>query len=97
MSDERLKTPLVSILIPLYNKRDQIGATLDSVFSQTFKDFEVIVVDDGSTDGSHRIVESYGDDIRFYQQANQGAGATRNRGIELSTGGLIAFHDADDE
>lgn len=89
---------LVSVIIPLFNKRPYIVRCLDSVASQTFTDFEVIVVNDGSTDGGAELAECYPDPrIRVISQANRGPGAARNRGADAARGELVAFLDADDE
>lgn len=89
---------MISVIIPLYNKEKQIAHTLQSVFKQTFQDFEVVVVDDGSTDSSVAEVEKFSDSrIRLIHQKNAGVAAARNRGIEEAKGDLIAFLDADDE
>lgn len=89
---------MISVVIPLYNKEKQIAYTLQSVFEQTFQDFEIVVVDDGSTDNSVEEVEKF-DDSRIWliHQTNAGVSAARNRGIEEARGELIAFLDADDE
>lgn len=88
----------VSIVIPLYNKERQIEGTLKSVLNQTFSDFEIVVVDDGSTDRSANIVKSINDHrIRLIQQPNSGVSAARNRGIEEAKTDLIALLDGDDE
>ncbi|WP_163399996.1 glycosyltransferase family 2 protein [Flavobacterium fluviatile] len=89
--------PYFSIIIPLYNKESFIENTLKSIFSQTFTDYEIIVVNDGSTDNSEKIVLAFNDNrIRFYSQNNQGVSAARNVGIKKSKGDFIAFLDADD-
>lgn len=89
---------MISVVIPLYNKEKQIAYTLQSVFEQTFQDFEIVVVDDGSTDNSVEEVEKFDDSrIRLIHQTNAGVSAARNRGIEEARGELIAFLDADDE
>ncbi|WP_300131763.1 glycosyltransferase family 2 protein [uncultured Barnesiella sp.] len=89
---------MISVVIPLYNKEKQIAHTLQSVLNQTFQDFEVVIVDDGSTDGSVAEVEKLSDSrIRLIHQKNAGVAAARNRGIEEAKGDLIAFLDADDE
>ena len=86
-----------SVVIPLYNKEHYIAGTLRSVLTQTFPDYEVIVVDDGSTDHSLQACkEVRSDKIRVVQQVNQGVSAARNKGIELAAGEYICFLDADD-
>lgn len=90
-------SPLFSIVIPVYNKARYIRHTLDSVLAQTLPNFEIIVVDDGSTDKSREIVESiHSNKIRIIIQANSGVSAARNHGIRESQGKWIAFLDADD-
>jgi glycosyl transferase family 2 len=90
--------PRVSVIVPLFNKADYVGRALASISSQTFADFEVIVVDDGSMDGGAEIVAKHSDSrVRLVSQQNRGPGAARNRGIEQSRGLLLAFLDADDE
>ena len=90
--------PDVSVIIPLYNKGKYIARALDSVFAQNYQDFEVIVVDDGSTDDGPDIVRKYDDPrLRLIQQANAGPGAARNKGLKESTAPYVAFLDADDE
>jgi len=86
-----------SIVIPLYNKEKEIQRTVDSVLWQTWKNFELIVVDDGSTDSGATLVGQYTDSrIRLIRQANAGVSAARNKGIECSTHDFVAFLDADD-
>lgn len=90
--------PLVSVIMPLYNKRPWVRRALDSIASQTLNDFEVIVIDDGSTDGSGDIAADYPDQrFRLIRQANAGPGAARNRGLAECRGQFVAFLDADDE
>ena len=89
---------MISVIIPLYNKARFVSRALESVLRQTFADFECILVDDGSTDGSGEIVAGIKDArIRLVRQANGGVSRARNRGIELARHPLIAFLDADDE
>jgi GT2 family glycosyltransferase len=89
---------LVSVIIPLFNKGPHIARCLVSVASQTFSDFEVIVVDDGSTDTGAAQAKSFPDDrVRVISQTNRGPGHARNRGVDAARGELIAFLDADDE
>jgi len=92
------KSPTFSVVVPLYNKRATVVRTLDSVFGQTFGDFELIVVDDGSTDGGDALVEAHYDDprLRVHRQANAGPAAARNQGLALSRGAYVTFLDADD-
>lgn len=88
---------MISVVIPLYNKEKQIAATLKSVIEQTFQDFEIIVVNDGSTDNSATEVLKVKDPrIRLIHQENAGVSAARNRGIQEARFDLIAFLDADD-
>lgn len=88
---------MFSVVIPLYNKEKQIKQTLQSVLNQTFGDFEIVIVNDGSKDGSVEAVQSIHDSrIRLINQENGGVSAARNRGIRESTNEWIAFLDADD-
>ncbi len=90
--------PQISVIIPLYNKAEYVSRALDSILSQSFDDFELIVVDDGSTDGSPDVVRGYQDRrLRLIQQENAGPGAARNRGVKEAQGTYVAFLDADDE
>lgn len=90
--------PFFSVIIPLYNKAPFIRRSLNSVLVQSFKDFELIVVDDGSTDEGGSLVASYTDPrIRLIDQENAGEGAARNRGVVVAKAGWLAFLDADDE
>jgi GT2 family glycosyltransferase len=89
---------ITSVVVPLYNKQAYVTRALDSIAAQTFGDFEVIVVDDGSTDDSRQLAEAHPDNrIRVISQPNQGPGAARNAGIALAKGDIVAFLDADDE
>jgi glycosyltransferase involved in cell wall biosynthesis len=88
-------TPTVSVVIPCHNARSFIGETLDSVFAQTWPNIEVIVVDDGSTDGSAAVVKGFGS-AGLVCQEQRGAAAARNRGLAEASGDFIQFLDADD-
>jgi cellulose synthase/poly-beta-1,6-N-acetylglucosamine synthase-like glycosyltransferase len=88
--------PRVSIIIPAFNSERYIGASLASVFEQTCRDYEVIVVDDGSTDQTRRVVLAAGGPTRYIYQPNQGPAAARNAGIEAAQGEFVCFLDADD-
>ncbi len=88
--------PLVSVVIPTYNRAQMVSEAVRSVLEQTFGDLEVIVVDDGSTDGTREALKPHADKIRYLRQENSGVSAARNRGIAEARGSLIAFLDSDD-
>jgi glycosyltransferase involved in cell wall biosynthesis len=91
------RAPAFSVVIPAYNARDLVGSTIRSVLRQTRGDFELIVVDDGSQDGTPEVVSAIADPrLRLVRQANSGTAGARNRGIEESTGKLVSFLDNDD-
>ncbi|HYJ86890.1 MAG TPA: glycosyltransferase family A protein [Pyrinomonadaceae bacterium] len=91
-------TPTVSVVIPAYKAAPFIGETLDSVFKQSFTDYEVIIVNDGSPDTPdlERVLQPYMNRIRYIKQKNLGAAAARNEGLRAAKSGLIAFLDSDD-
>jgi len=91
-------TPSISAIVPVYNTQDYIGAALDSLLAQTMPFFEIIVIDDGSTDSSNAILREYeqAGKIRLLTQANQGQGAARNAGLTMAQGDFIYFFDSDD-
>jgi glycosyltransferase involved in cell wall biosynthesis len=91
--------PVVSVIIPTYNRESLITRSIQSVLNQSYQNFEIIVIDDSSTDGTKGIVESFSDKrIRYIQlEDNRGTGVARNIGIQLSKGEFIAFQDSDDE
>ncbi len=89
--------PFFSVVIPLYNKQNHIKETIESILNQTFQDFEIVVVNDGSKDESVQVVETIKDErIRLIHQENQGVSVSRNRGIKEAKAKYIAFLDADD-
>jgi glycosyltransferase involved in cell wall biosynthesis len=88
--------PQVSVIIPTYNRGWVIKEAIDSVLAQDYTEFELIVVDDGSTDHTSDVLDSYGDDIKVLSQKNKGVSAARNRGIAEASGKFIAFLDSDD-
>lgn len=93
-----VKAPKVTVFIPVYNRERYIGAAIDSILAQSFTDFELLVVDDGSTDGSVALIEAYGDPrVRLERNGrNLGIPKTRNRGLELARGAYLAILDSDD-
>jgi glycosyltransferase involved in cell wall biosynthesis len=91
------KSPFFSVVIPLYNKQDYIAKTIESVLNQNFKDFEIIIVDDGSTDKGIEIVKNFQKEgITIITQKNSGVSIARNRGVEVAKANFIALLDADD-
>jgi len=94
--EKKQKKPRVSVIIPTYNRGWIIKEAIDSVQAQVFKDFELIVVDDGSIDNTLEILNSIQCDIKVLRQSNHGVSAARNRGIAAASGHFIAFLDSDD-
>lgn len=93
-------TPTLSIIAPVYNVKTWLPACIDSIISQTFTDWELILIDDGSTDGSGNLCDDYASkDIRIkvIHKANAGVGAARNAGLEIATGKFLTFIDGDDQ
>lgn len=89
--------PFFSIIIPTYNRADTIGRSIDSILGQTYIDWELIIIDDGSTDDTYKVVGAYDDiRIRYVRQENQERSAARNHGIRVSQGNWICFLDSDD-
>lgn len=86
----------VSVIIPTYNRGWIVRDAIDSALGQTYADFELVVVDDGSTDRTPQILDAYGERLRVVRQTNRGVSAARNRGIGASSGPLIALLDSDD-
>jgi len=94
----KTKSPFFSVIIPTYNRKTLLKTSLESVLVQTFDDFEVVIIDDGSTDNTNKMIESYEDNrIKYIHQDNHGVAHARNRGIENSEGKFIAFLDSDDK
>ena len=85
--------PKVSVCIPTYNRKDYLKEALESVFAQTYKNYEVVIVDDGSTDGTEDMLKDADYDVRYYWQKNSGDAAARNKSIELAQGKSITFID----
>ena len=88
--------PCISVIIPTYNRCWILKEAIDSVLSQKFTDFEIIVVDDGSNDATAALLSAYGDQITTIYQENRGVSAARNAGILMAKGNYIAFLDSDD-
>jgi glycosyltransferase involved in cell wall biosynthesis len=93
---QSVRPPRVSVIIPAYNSAAKVKGAIKSALAQTYKDFEIVVIDDGSTDETESVVRSFGDRVLYFKQENQGAGAARNAGIKRSSGEFIAFLDSDD-
>ncbi|NOY98887.1 MAG: glycosyltransferase [Chloroflexi bacterium] len=89
-------SPLVSVIMPVFNGEKYLREAIESILSQTYHPFEVIVVDDGSTDGTSRIVSEYGGPITYISKEHSGLGDTLNRGIAEARGEYLTFLDADD-
>ncbi|MCL6640281.1 MAG: glycosyltransferase [Candidatus Rokubacteria bacterium] len=90
------RRPLISVVIPAYNVEAYVGAAIESVLRQTYGHYEVVVVDDGSTDGTAAAVRRYGSRVRYVHRPNGGLAAARNTGLDHSTGEIVVFLDADD-
>ena len=94
------KLPLVSAIVTCYNRQAYLGEALDSILAQRFTDYEIVLVDDGSTDDSARIAAEYaerhGERVRYHRQDNRGAAAAKNTGVQLAAGRYLSFLDSDD-
>jgi glycosyltransferase involved in cell wall biosynthesis len=88
--------PLISVVIPVWNCAQYVAQAIESVLAQLYQPVELVVVDDGSTDGSAAVIERYTPAVRYHYQANAGLSAARNTGIRLSAGSYVAFLDSDD-
>jgi glycosyltransferase involved in cell wall biosynthesis len=91
-----MASPLISVIMPLYNKRHFIKRAIESIQKQTFANWELIIVDDGSTDGSSEMIPKDDPRIKLFIQENKGPGAARNNGVKIASGDFITFLDADD-
>lgn len=91
-----MSCPQVSVVVPTYNRAPLIRQALDSIVAQTFSDYEIIVVDDGSTDQTAKLVEDRPEPIRYFRQEHRGVAAARNHAIRVASGEFVAFLDSDD-
>ena len=92
-------SPKVSIIVPVYNAEKTLPRMLDAIKAQTFEDYEVILMNDGSVDGSEQVMRAYSEEderFRVYSQENKGVSAARNAGLDYAQGEYILFYDADD-
>jgi len=87
---------LISCIVPVFNGERYLRETIDSILAQNYRPLEIIIADDGSTDATPAVVESYGDRVRYFRQENAGAAAARNLGLSAAEGQFLAFLDADD-
>ena len=92
------KNPLISVIVTIYNNEKYIKACLDSLLAQTFQDFEIVVIDDGSTDQTSKVLNQYSANsrLKIHHQPNAGVSAARNQGLKLSHGKFVCFVDSDD-
>jgi glycosyltransferase involved in cell wall biosynthesis len=91
-----VKTPAVSVIIATYNRSRYLPQTIESILQQRFRDFELIVVDDGSSDDTRQVLDSYGEAVRCFHQENRGPSAARNLGVRHARGRWISIQDSDD-
>lgn len=96
MELDNLSKPKITVIIPSYNRAHCIENSLDSVYKQSYKNYEIIVIDDGSTDKTEEVLKKHKDRIRYIKQENKGLSETRNIGLKLASHDLIAFLDSDD-
>jgi glycosyltransferase involved in cell wall biosynthesis len=88
--------PLVSVIIPAFNRECYLAQAIESVLAQTYRPIEIIVVDDGSVDETANVAKSFSDKVRYFYQPNSGCGAARNTGVMKARGSFLAFLDSDD-
>jgi glycosyltransferase involved in cell wall biosynthesis len=91
-----LDSPLVSVIIPTYNRAHIVTDAINSVLSQTFNNFQLIIVDDGSTDNTRNVLDTYQDKVEYFYKANGGVSSARNVGLRMAQGKYVAFLDSDD-
>lgn len=99
-TESKVKSPKISIIVPIYNTEKYLHACLDSIINQTYRNLEILLIDDGSTDQSGKTADNYAKKdsrIKVIHQENKGQSAARNHGIKLATGDFISFLDSDDE
>lgn len=99
LEGEKMKQPLVTIIVPVYNVADYLEDSLKSLAEQTYQNLDIIIIDDGSTDGGDKIVDNFAKgrkNVRVIHQENRGLSAARNRGLEIAKGDFITFLDSDD-
>ncbi len=89
--------PIITVIIPTFNRERFVVKALDSVLQQSFRDYEIVVIDDGSTDDTRKVLEPYANRIRYIYQDNSGVSSARNAGIKAARGEWVAFLDSDDE
>jgi glycosyltransferase involved in cell wall biosynthesis len=91
-----MKNPLISCIIPVFNGERYLAEALDSILKQSYRPLEIIVIDDGSSDGTATVVARYGTQVRYLWEPNSGPAPARNRGLSAATGEFVSFLDADD-
>src|SRR5437868_3379396 len=93
---ERNHTPQFSVVIPVFNRPRLVAEAIESVFAQSYKNLELLLIDDGSTDETPEVLKRYGAEARIIRQPRKGPGSARNRGLESARGNYVAFLDSDD-
>ena len=90
-------SPEISVIIPTYNRASMVVEAVESVLAQDMTDFELIVINDGSTDDTEKRLSVYGSHLKYYQQENAGVSAARNRGVKVSTARMNEVMDSDEQ